>query len=116
MAASALIAALVNHWLDGQNREAESQQRQDAVKRATALLGYQGTQPSDEEVDYKLHGRAPTLDQMTPDQVQAESDLNPRYAQLMTRENANKGQVENYRIASAMDEAANLKAGPNYRE
>ncbi len=104
---SGLIGQLVGYWLDDLSKQNQAQQRQEQINRAAAMLGYQGANPNETDINSRLHGGGPDPARMTSAEMQA---LNQRYADLAAAEDRNKPTVEQYRLQSALADAAGKPA------
>lgn len=110
---SALLGQLLGYYLDNRHEEQNAVKRQEALKRAEALLGYSGASPTDREVNSFLHGGGPDYSTFTPEQAKQEVE---RQQKLVDAMDANAPAVEQFRLQSAMQEAANRGGGPSFQD
>ena len=99
---SGLVGLLLDGILKYSENAAKAQEHKDNIAAAAARLGFQGANPTDQDIESKLHGGGPDYRQWTPEQAQAEV---VRQKALADASDRNAADVANYKLGAAQDAA-----------
>ena len=109
------ILNAIDHFAGKVIPDYEKADKQEAIKRAMVMFGYQGANPTAKEIDARINGGGPEFSKMNLSPEEAKKYID-RYQQLADAEDKNQPWVDAYRTAATVDQAAQEGAGPSYQE